>query len=57
MGEAFLHPRKLVIDAAHNVEVNGVKIYNAEGYLQKTMDFLTLKKLVKDKKRRRTYEE
>ena len=27
MGEAFLHPKKLIIEAFHNVEVNGVKIY------------------------------
>ena len=40
-----------------STQVNGVKIYNAEGHLEKTMDCLTLKKLVKDKKRRKTYEE
>jgi len=37
--------------------VNGVKIYNAEGHMVKKMDCLALKKLVKDKKRRKTYEE
>jgi len=40
-----------------STQVNGVKIYNAEGHRTKTMDCLALKKLVKDKKRRRTYEE
>ena len=41
----------------NSVTVNGVKIYNAEGHQRKLMDCLTLKKLVKDKKRRKTYEE
>ena len=27
MGDAFLHPKQLIIGAAHNVEVNGVRIY------------------------------
>lgn len=40
-----------------STQVNGVKIYNAEGHLSKNMDCLTLKKLVKDKKRRKTFEE
>ena len=40
-----------------SMQVNGVKIYNAEGHNSKKMDCLTLKKLVKDKKRRKTYDE
>ena len=40
-----------------STQVNGVKVYNAEGHHVKRMDSLVLKKLVKDKKRRRTYEE
>ena len=40
-----------------STQVNGVKIYNTEGHNSKRMDSLTLKKLVKDKKRRRTYDE
>ena len=27
MGEAFLHPKQLIIDAEHNVIVNGVEIF------------------------------
>ena len=27
MGEAFLHPVQLIMDAGHNVLVNGVEIY------------------------------
>lgn len=46
---------KLIYPAS--THVNGVKIYNTEGHRIKMMDCLTLKKLVKDKKRRRTYEE
>lgn len=42
---------------APSVQVNGVKIYNCEGHLSKKMDCLTLKKLVKDKKRRKACEE
>lgn len=41
----------------NSTQVNGLKIYNAEGHNSKMMDCLTLKKLVKDKKRRRTFEE
>ena len=37
--------------------VNGVKIYNAETHLRNTLDQVILKKLVKDKKRRRTFED
>lgn len=37
--------------------VNGVKIYNAEMHLKNTLDQVILKKLVKDKKRRRTFED
>ena len=37
--------------------VNGVKIYNAETHLKNTLDQVILKKLVKDKKRRRTFED
>ena len=40
-----------------STQVNGVKVYNAEGHHAKRMDSLVLKKLVKDKKRRKTYEE
>lgn len=41
----------------NSTQVNGVKIYMAEGFNSKMMDCLALKKLVKDKKRRRTFEE
>ena len=37
--------------------VNGVKVYNVETHLQNTLDHVILKKLVKDKKRRKTFED
>ena len=37
--------------------VNGVKVYNVETHLKNTMDHVVLKKLVKDKKRRKTFED
>jgi hypothetical protein len=39
------------------VEVNGVKIYNADPFNVRKLDCLILKKLVKDKKRRKCFDE
>ena len=37
--------------------VNGVKIYNVETHQKNTLEQVILKKLVKDKKRRKTFED
>jgi len=37
--------------------VNGVKIYNVEAHQKNTLDHVILKRLVKDKKRRKTFED
>ena len=39
------------------VVVNGTKIYNAETHNKNMLDQIILKKLVKDKKRRKTFED
>ena len=51
------HNRQHRVIHPASVEVNGVKIYNADPYCKDKLRCLLLKKLIKDKKRRKTYED
>lgn len=63
MKRAFILARCQFSSARHKlvyppaVDVGGVKVYNAEPHNEGLMDRLMLKKLLKDKKRRKTFED